>query len=162
MNKIITKMTIKFPLNLLTLTLSILFLQSCSKDEQPIEMENVLTIENFIPEGQIDGVNFNPESGFAVTNSNDELIIVLSETEFTCDDLNLNNEPHITIKADNMVGDVPDSELVFWKDLSSGGIIERSTITIDSIGQNYVYGKLNNMADDANFIEGSFKVSYCQ
>jgi len=155
-------MTTKFPFNLLALTLSIFFLQSCSKDEPTMELENLSVVEDFIPEGKIDGLDFNPEGGFATTNGNDELIIVLSEKEFTCDDLNLANEMHVTIKTANTVSKTLQSEMVFWRNLSSGDIIEGATISIDSITSNHVFGKLDNMADTNNFIEGSFKVPYCQ
>ncbi|NER16967.1 hypothetical protein [Spongiivirga citrea] len=154
-------MTIKFPLALPTLILAFFLLQSCSKDE-PVEIENLMTIENFIPEGKINGIDFNPDSGFAIVNGNNQLIIVLSETEFSCDNLSLQNENHVTIKTKNETGNVDETELVLWENLASGAIMQNTTITIDSIDDTHVQGTLSHEIDTDNFIEGKFQVMICQ
>jgi len=154
-------MTIKFPLAFPILILAFFLLQSCSKDE-PVEIENLMTIENFIPEGKINGIDFNPDSGFAIVNGNDQLIIVLSETEFSCDDLSLLDENHVTIKTKNETGNVDETELVMWENLANGNIIQNTIITIDSIDDTYVQGTLSHEIDTDNFIEGKFQVMICQ
>ncbi|MFP2995701.1 hypothetical protein ABN763_07305 [Spongiivirga sp. MCCC 1A20706] len=156
-------MKTKFPLALPILILAFFLLQSCSKDESvDLAEENLMTIDNFIPVGKISGDDFTPENGFALINGNDQLIIVLSEVEFSCSDLNLTNESHITIKSKNETGDVDGAEVILWENLANGTVIQNTTVTIDSIDDEHVQGTLSHEIDTDNFIEGKFRVQNCQ